>query len=331
MKNEQDDTIERRRNSAGSMTVGLVEEGKISRFYKIGNDQLFIIKSHAVYQIYMADSIDPDRSNGVIPNVQQRVLNAGSDSEIVQAILIQSDELLRDEFLRGIDIISARRHAVEATSEILAMSRIRDRVRSAEEEQIKSMEGKKLEQGSIIPFLDDALQDTKNFLNRSDHFMKSVQSISKIFLGRFANWDSLFERESKIGLSDEEKGVFEKVIRYAKFIREARNASEHPQDKKHITVRNFSLLPSAEIATPTFEFVHPRYGEPEVDLPVFMEVTLDSLLNLYGAWLALLCSRKASSNPYAVGVMLMPKERRKYPRAGYCYALPTKDGWQPLA
>lgn len=271
----------------------------------------------------MARRVTPSQFNSMLRR-------AGSASEIVQAILIQSDELLQDSFLREIDLNAARMRAIDATGELLAMGRIRDRVKSAEEEQIEALVGKRLEHGSIIPFLHDAVQDTKNFLSRSDHFMKEVHAISKIFLGRFGNYEQAFEKEKKAGLSKEEQSIFKNVIRYIRFIREARNASEHPHEKKRIVVTNFRLLHSGEVATPTFEFLHPKYGQPQIDLPHFMDSTVESPMNLYGAWLALLCARKAIHRPFDVGVMLLPKDERKYPRSGFCYALPTTNGWQPL-
>lgn len=69
------------------MTLGTQSDtGGIEAMCEI-NGSLHIILERAIYLAKLADEIDPQRTNPSIPNVNQKVLSVGTESEIVRRVL----------------------------------------------------------------------------------------------------------------------------------------------------------------------------------------------------------------------------------------------------
>ena len=66
------------RDSAGSMAVGRGEEPSPITDFSVIDGRLHVVKERSIYQITMADAIDPERTDPSVPNTQQRVLSYGS-------------------------------------------------------------------------------------------------------------------------------------------------------------------------------------------------------------------------------------------------------------
>jgi hypothetical protein len=323
--------IDLRRNSAGSMTVGLPEEGNITDLYTVGDDRLLMIKEEAVYEIKMADMIDPARLNPNIPNIQQRLLSEGSKSELVQSILITSGQLFDPSYLRNLNCPKIRDIALSATEELISMGRIATRTNVEISDLISALEGQKLKDGLIIPSLNDARQSTKNFLQRADHFCRELFYITREFEKGFGDLDNLLRKaKSEKPANDEFVNFLERSVPYLKFIRNARNAMEHPIPQKRIEIRNFELTEGAQIKPPSITVIHPKTPEPEANLSDFFLATVLSLKNLYGQWIAHLCARHAHFGGFSVGVMSTPKDRREALRSDYMYAVAINGKMQPV-
>jgi hypothetical protein len=316
-------TIDARRTSAGSMTVGLSSEGNITEIFTVGDKRLLMIKEHATYEIKMADSIDPERTNESLPNIQQRIFSAGSSSELVQKVLITSKELFNSTYLGNIKCESLSEHAINAMSEILAMDRIFERLRVHENALIEDLKHAPLENGFIVPSLEDVHQDVKNFLQRADHFIREINYITRIFQKGYGTWDNLIKLVQKENPKDDSYLEFlNSSIKYIKFIRECRNSVEHPLPNKRVNVYNFELDSDGNIITPSVEFIHHKFAEPRTRLLEFLEGNIHSLASLYAAWVAHLCARKAASGDFGVTVITITKEKRRYPSLLYSYAVP---------
>ena len=197
------------------MTVGLPEEGKLTDMVKVGKDGLLMVKERAIYEVSFADKIDPDRKNENIPNVQQRVLSSGSSSELVQRILINSDSLFNETYLRRVDCGLLRMHALNALIEIVSMDRLFNRLINDETRQIELIKETKLQNGFIIPNLEDVDQSVKNFMQKADHFVRELLRITKIIEGNIGNWDGLIKRIKSEGeKSKDQLDFFENAIKY---------------------------------------------------------------------------------------------------------------------
>jgi hypothetical protein len=60
---------------------------------------LFVVKERGIYQVKLADEIDPGRSNANIPNVQQRVIPYGTSNDIVARTLLTAGQLPKSSYL----------------------------------------------------------------------------------------------------------------------------------------------------------------------------------------------------------------------------------------
>jgi hypothetical protein len=313
------------------MEVGLPTEGKITAMYKFGEDRLLLVKERAAYEFTFADRIDPERTNESIPNVQQRILSAGSDNELVQSILLTSDRLFDPTYLSDLDCPELRSRALNAVKELLAMQRIADRLSLEQSSLIRELEGQKLVNGFIVPSLSDLEQELKNFLQRADHFTRELFKIIRIFEPGFGNLDGLLRRAK--GEKPPNDGFVEFLLRatpFLKFVREARNAVEHPTPQKRVSVMDFELDKAGHLIPPTVEVVHPQYREPRVDLAIFLPELMRSLASVYGEFVANLCSRRGKLGGFDVAIAILPDEKRQYPATKYTYAVLLNGEWQPI-
>ena len=323
--------IDKLRSSAGSMAVGLKEEGNITEVLKFGDDRLLMLKAKAAYEIRMADSIDPDRTNPGIPNSQQRILSAGTDSSIVQDVLLNAKRLLREDAFQNIQIGTAMEAALMATQEMLAMERLVVRLKGDYDEVVARYASVKLANGFMIPSIDDYSQTVKNYFNRADHVLQHLHRISRLFFKDFGGPEAFYKRERQAAHFDSDyKPMFEKLVPAWMFVRESRNALEHPSMHKRLILRDFALEPDGTIYPPSIELVHPRFPQPRVLAIDLMDTTVETLRTLFPHWLAYLCSRKASFENWSFKIV-SHKEQKVGPNdLGLAYALNVNGAWLPL-
>ena len=96
MKEER--PIDRKRNSAGFAEIGTKKDGAILEMVKVGN-RTIVIKEKSIYEIFMADNIDPERKNINLPsNIQKILFDQGAESQIVSKTFLTAKTLLKTEF-----------------------------------------------------------------------------------------------------------------------------------------------------------------------------------------------------------------------------------------
>lgn len=323
--------IDKRRESAGSMEVGLSEEGSITDMYTFGVERLLLIKDRAAYEFRFADKIDPERTNEGIPNVQQRLLQAGSDNELVRQVLLTSSTLFDQSYLPELDCGALKECALDAVRELLAMERIFARVSAEEASLLANVRGQKLANGFIVPSLSDLDQELKNFLQRADHFTKELFKILRVFEPGFRNLDKLLIRAKAEKPPNEQFIAFlDRSVPFLKFVREARNAVEHRTPQKRVETRDFELDKDAKLIPPTVEVIHPKHGEPRMSMVQFMREMIRSLAAAYPEAIANVVARKASMGGFEVAVMRVPESRRPHLKGEYMYAVQLNGEWQPL-
>jgi hypothetical protein len=331
MTGKVDRPVDKRRDSAFSIKVGLPEEGKITGLFKLGEEELLIIKERAVYEIMMADRIDPERRNARIPNIQRRVFDQGSDDKTIQSMLIQTSVFTESHFLEGVDTVQIGRLAVACCAEALAMHRICERVKRNQTDAFEPVKGTPLVEGFILPTLHDLEQDVKSALNRADHCGSLILNMSRKFLGKVTSFESLLSKEKVAGAETPESlAILENLVRFLRFVRETRNSMEHPSAERHIEVVNFELDPDGALVAPTFGHVHPKYPQPTIAITTFLDQMHESLLEVYVLWISRLVSQKAHAGGAPILVMPLPDDRRKFPHVRYGFGLNTRDGLVPF-
>ena len=134
--------IEKFRDSGGAFTVGSEEDGTpITEMFPL-DSELLLITQKAIYEVKMADQLDPKRENPNIPhNVQRRILDLGTDSEFVGRTLLTAKALFKKEFLPSpIDINRALVLTFEALRDIIAMDSVAKEYILAEQKEIEAAE-----------------------------------------------------------------------------------------------------------------------------------------------------------------------------------------------
>ncbi len=71
------------------------------------------------------------------------------------------------------------------------MQRVFERLKGEQDFLMGQIKEAKLKDGLIIPYLDDATQSLKNFLQRADHFIRELFLITREFEKGFGNIDGL--------------------------------------------------------------------------------------------------------------------------------------------
>jgi hypothetical protein len=91
--------IERLRDGAVSLEVKTPDDDSAITGMITFGDRLLVVKEKGIYEIKLADQIDPERKNIQVPNTVQRVLPYGSNEPWVGAVLLTGHELLKKEIL----------------------------------------------------------------------------------------------------------------------------------------------------------------------------------------------------------------------------------------
>ena len=80
MKNPSDKQrpIDRLRDGGGSLTVNTPDDDTPIREMISTGDRLLVVKDKGVYEVTLADRIDPERTNPAVPNTIQKILPFGA-------------------------------------------------------------------------------------------------------------------------------------------------------------------------------------------------------------------------------------------------------------
>jgi hypothetical protein len=166
--------IDKIRESAGMLEIVDPEDPSgISEMLNISDDRLFVIKDRSVYEILLADNIDPDRTNPHIPNSYRKALNCGLSDEDFSRILMMVNHLcdesrLENHIERGFILTSTFRLQER-------ICRIREFIEIIEREQnscIKSIESAEVEKnkGYRLPQIQN-LEPDRKVVERYQHFV----------------------------------------------------------------------------------------------------------------------------------------------------------------
>jgi len=293
--------IDKIRNSGGKMTLPS-DTGGITDMCEI-NGALHMFGGSAIYRVQLADEIDPQRTNIAIPNTHQKVLSYGTEHLFVRQTLMTARRLFNNNVLGPVFNYKAGINlSFEALLDLAAMHDVMKELRDKLGKISEDVKNLVVEQRSMkIPTMGDVRGETKAFLQKADHVIVALFNIAKLFYGD-AIGPSWFE--SLLGLIIKKYGedaLFAKFLKTAlpflKFVRNARNAMEHPDETKSVKVTDILLLPSGELKPPSIEIIHPETPQPSVSLQVWMEQIADQLSTVFESMLAYLCG--ANVRPFA--------------------------------
>jgi hypothetical protein len=270
------------------------DTGDITHMGEI-NGALHLIGDSAIYRVQLADEIDPERTNVTIPNIYQKVLSYGTECLFVIQTLMTARRLFKDNVLDPVfDCKTGINLSFEVLLDMAAMHDIIGKMRDKLKQVSEEMKNIAADQRSVkIPSVGDVRGEAKAFLQKADHVTVTLFNITKLFYGDAIGprwFESLHNLVSEKYKKDSPFTKFlGTVLPLLKFVRNARNAIEHPDKTKGIKVIDILLLPNGEFRSPSIEIIHPETPQSSVSLLGLMEQITDQLATAFEIMLVHLC------------------------------------------
>lgn len=323
--------IDALRDSGGVMNIGGADDSSaVTDLIPIG-DHLYIVKANGIYEVQLADQIDPQRTKIEIPNTEQRVLAYGSDNEIVARTLLTAQTLFRTTFLgsafdrdRGMTLV------LDVLKDLIAMSEMRTSLEAAQAQAVETRASEKIEGRLLrLPAVGNVEDRCDAFGQKAGHIVSALGQIARLFYGHelSSKWiDSLtaLTRE-RYGEEDAFVQFMGSVRPFLLFVLDMRNMIEHPHPDKHIKSQDFSLHSSGLLVPPSVTIMRPECEPAQVTIVALMTGTTAELVTaceLLFAYLSSVHAHPPMGLP--IQVLELPLEQRRNKHLRFCYG--TRDG-----
>jgi len=323
--------IDRLRDGAGSLEVKTPDDDSAITGMLTFGGRLYAVKERGIYEIKLADQIDPERKNIHVPNTIQRVLPYGSAEPWVGSVLLTGHELLKKEVLnKSIDVDRAKSLVLEIAQNIASAKEVLKAFSDSQRIEFEKYDLKiKQDRSVMLPSVSGIANKCKEFFQKSDHALDSLFKIVKIFypLVSKGGWESLKKEVGKESTQiDNFTEVIENILPFLQFVRNARNCVEHPRIEQKITTTDFTISPDNQLLPPLIEVIHPKTPQPQVPVVDLMSQVVTSIVDIVEIMLAFLCNRQIQPIAgFPVQVHEFPKNQRRTESVKYGYGIATEN------
>lgn len=319
--------IDQIRESAGSFDINTPDdETEIEATFTVDN-RLMIVKGKNVFEIKLADQIDPQRTNIHTPNTVQKVMSYGAESPWISKTIITANILLRKEILESnINCDEALLRMFNLAEDIAALNDLQKNFHKSQTEATDGYDLKIRENRSvIIPSMNNVEVRCNEFFQKADHALAELFKIVRIFFPDVnkGGWDSL-QKKIKDGPENIDNFLefLNNVLPLLHLIRGARNCVEHPKENQKLVATDFSVGLYNELLPPMIEIVYPKAPlkkSPIVDVFNFVST---ELVNIVELMLVFLCARNIKhTSGVPIQVTKLPDDLKKYKHVDYGYTL----------
>ncbi len=335
MSNEREKQhIDKVRDSALSMQVGDENDGSISGMVSVANADMYIIKKHAIFRVFLADDIDPERTNIGIPNGHQRIASQGSDSEIVARSFLTADALFNsNQFEGSADVKQIIDLAMVVMKELLAAHSIESDLVSEESNALAAFQQPK-QRSVALPSVEGLNERLKTFVQKVEHATQGIFKFTQQFYSHTDGMWNGFESEIKkqYGEADEFSKFAVSIRPFMTFVRNLRNSIEHPKDSQFVVIKDFAITPHGTLTSPTVQLVHPTSPQSEMNVHEFLPQVSGQVLDVFEALMVYVASKHIK--PFgafekAVG-LLPPDQLRPDSKVRASYFIWLNDRWNKL-
>ena len=323
--------VDRVRDGAGSLEVTTPDDDSpITGMLTFGNG-LYAVKEKGIYEIKLADQIDPERTNIHVPNTIQRVLPYGSAEPWVGSVLLTGHELLKKEVLNNdIDVDRAMLLVLEIAQNIASAKDVLEAFSDSQRTEVEKYDLKVGENRSVVlPSVNGIKNKCKEFFQKSDHALDSLFKIAKLFIPNVGKggWESLQKEVSNEAEKiDNFLEVLESMLPFLRFVRNTRNCVEHPRADQRIVTTDFSINPENQLLPPSIEVVHSKTPQEQVPIVELMSQVVNSIVDIVEVMLAFLCNRKIKPiTGFPVSVHMFPEDQRRTSSVKYGYGIATEN------
>jgi len=313
--------IDRQREAAFSLEVGGDDDKSGIKEVISTSYRLYTLTEQAVYSVQLADDIDPERTNPNIPNLSQKVISAGYGDEIVGKVLMtammlfhennsQTSQLHDDLFEVTVELT---KHNIELRSMVASLA---EEISSEEE---KFCSGKQKVKSFYIPSITDLETKLHGIVVKLDKTKDCIMKLYQIhFLPGCSERPQFDKYRQALKDIPEMKGDFlsawDEKVKFLKFVREARNCSEHPRAGHQLLIKNFQIQPDGSVNPPLIEVEHKDTPFGLLTVIEFIEFLRNTVLSYSELSYVLIKSIKLlESNPLNERVSEMPEEARRHP------------------
>jgi len=323
--------IDRLRDVGGSLEVKTPDDDSPITGMMTFADSLYAVKERGIYEIKLADQIDPERKNIHVPNTIQRVLPYGSAEPWVGAVLLTGHELLKKEILnKYIDIDRAMSLVLEISQNIASAKEVMEAFGDSQRNEVEKYDLKiKQDRSVMLPSLNGIANKCKEFFQKSDHALDGLFKIVRIFYPHVSKggWESLKkEVENESPQIDNFAEVLDSILPLLRFVRNARNCVEHPRIEQKIITTDFSINPDNQLLPPLIEVVHSKTPQPQVPVVGLMNQIVFSIVDVVELMLAFLCNRQILPIAgFPVQVHEFPEDQRRTASVKYGYGIATEN------
>ncbi|MGH2664839.1 hypothetical protein [Flavobacterium sp.] len=324
--------IDKIRESSGHAEIGSAEDGAIIEMKNIGN-RILIIKEKSIYEMVMADSIDPDRTNINLPTtIHKLIIDKGAESETVSRTLLTAMTLFRTEYMLGsIDCNKVIGLTIDILSEISILEKEIDEYQKTENKVSEEYEERKNQNVSYkLPSIINLESKCKTIFQKADHIEQTLMEIITVFYpnqgltkqSHFPNFCEILK--TKYGETDPFVEFIKKTLFFMQVIRELRNGFDHRLE--HTTVLDFELQTDGNILKPTIELKHKKIKLERTSLSEFLEITTKNMLDITELIFVLLASKNNRNIGIPHEVRQIPEDQRRNKFVKYCFWSPIGNG-----
>lgn len=326
----------RLRESAGSMTINTPDDDTPIRELISTGERLFVVKDKAIYEVTLADQIDPERTNLNVPNTVQRVLSFGAEEAWVGAVVLTAHEFFLNSCFdpetgrKSFNLLLSVAQDIAGAKEILHKHIEKE---SEAKQSVDPAIGQ--DRSFVLPSVGNVEASCNEFLQRADHALRELFKTVQIFHPDVTKggWESL---KNKIDCGPQDLDNFSQFlaesIEFLKLVRNARNCVEHPRHEQRLIVLDFKLDKNNALAPPTVEIVHPKTPMGSASVTSFFTTIIESLVSTVELMVVFLCARSVKNMArFQVQVMELTPDQRKSAHVRFSYALQMGDKLVPLS
>ncbi|NYS77867.1 MULTISPECIES: hypothetical protein [Halomonadaceae] len=318
--------IDRLRDSAGSLKINTSDDETPIREMISTGDRLLVVKDHGIYEIALADQIDPERSNPSVPNTIQRVLPFGAADSWVGAVVLTARQLFMsscfdaDAGRRAFDLV------LRIAQDIAGAQQIIRRHNELESEALGSVDPQiHHDRSFVLPSVGNVEASCNEYLQRTDHALRELFKTVQLFYPDVGSggWDSLKKKiESGPEGLDNFSQFLADSIGFLKLIRNARNCVEHPRPEQRLVVVDFSIDRNNMLVPPTIEVIYPKDSMPKSQVAEFFDSSIKSLVNVVELMVVFLGARNVGQAAgFPVHVMELAPDQRRHPHVRYSFGM----------
>ena len=301
------------------------------------SDRLLVVKGKGIYEIKLADQLDPERTNIGVPNIIQRVLPYGAQDSWIGAVVLTANHLLQSPYLPS-DINGAEAFALvlDIAEDIAGAHELVERYRDAENVATTSLDSEiRKDHSVIVPALGNIETRCSEFLQRSDHAFRELFRLVRMFYSDVGpgGWEG-FKKKIDGGPKniDNFPQFLDEAVPFLQLIRNARNCVEHPRSEQRLVTMDFSVDARNVLLLPTIEIIHPKTPLPKVSVSAFFTQTFENLVHVVELMLVFLCARHVSTiGNFPIQIVEFPQERRRSPHVRYGYGAIIGDEIVPIS